>query len=149
MFRLYSKSCEYAIRGLMEFYDGNGASAKTLGEVCRKARLPLPFTRKVFQSLIRKKLLQAVPGPGGGYRLIDKADDIPLIRIIEAVDGKEALDTCLMGRFACKLDDPCILHDTWVKAKDALLPGLRENTLGDLFRKKRNQSGKKKRKKKR
>jgi Rrf2 family protein len=133
MLRLYSKGCEYAIRGLIHCAPRRNRSNITIKDVCRKAGIPEAFTRKMFQSLVKKGIVLAVPGPRGGYRLGRPAREINILDIIRAVDGEAALDTCLMGLRRCNDRNACALHTTWKKAKRNLWPALKARTLSDLY----------------
>ncbi len=144
MFQLYSKGCEYAIKALSQMEDPNqNYSAKN---ICRRARIPESFSRKVFQSLVHGRFLEAVPGPGGGYRLRQNLKEVSILDIIRAVDGAKAFDHCIMGFARCSEKTPCLLHDNWLKAKKHLVNELRERKLKDLIsmtqKKRRNSNGK-------
>lgn len=132
MFRLYSKGCEYTIRALVHLAGRDGSRSVAVREVCQSAGLPESFTRKMFQCLVRKGVLRAVPGPGGGYRLRQSPDRVSILSIIKAVDGAQALEKCVMGLPRCHDRHPCALHTTWVQAKRNLASGLKAKTLQDL-----------------
>lgn len=132
MFKLYSKGCEYALRALTY-----AASQKENGrfqakDVCEKTDIPESFTRKVFQALTQGGFLQAVRGPGGGYELTRPANKISLLDVIEAVEGRDTFDHCVLGFPACGSKHPCPLHDTWVRAKRQLIAQLEHRTLQEL-----------------
>jgi Rrf2 family protein len=88
----------------------------------------------MFQALAKAGLLEAVPGPRGGYRLKVAAGRITLQRLIEAVDGPQALDGCVLGLNRCSDEKPCALHPIWKRTKDRLLPALNRTTLADVRR---------------
>ena len=132
MFRLYSKACEYAIRAFLCLADKHEGINLTARDVCRKARIPEAYTRKVFQALVRGKYLGAVPGNGGGYRLLRKPNKVSIIEIIQAVDGKDTFERCIMGVSRCSCRRPCLLHSTWEASKKKLLEELAVRNLGDL-----------------
>lgn len=131
MIRLYSKGCEYAIRGLMHFPDDIDSNV-TVQEISERANIPEHFTRKMFQVLAREGILTAITGPKGGYKLARRADQISLLNIIEVIDGVEALDACVLGFPVCDNKVPCALHDAWVKAKNTFAPDFRRKSLADL-----------------
>ena len=134
MFRLYSKGCEYAIRALMCVAPDDSTERFQAKNVCQKAGIPESFTRKVFQALVNGGFLEAARGPGGGYSLTQEPSEISLLEIIEAVDGVETFDACIMGLPECDSSKPCPLHDTWSKAKEGLIGRLRSQTLADLVK---------------
>lgn len=136
MFRLYSKGCEYTIRALMHLLPQQEDRYVGAKEICRRARIPEPFTRKMFQALVQKGLLRAVPGPRGGYQLACPPEKISVLRVIRAVEGEDAFDTCILGLPTCNNRNACPLHVTWSRAKRSLLPDLTATTLRDLVQKK-------------
>jgi Rrf2 family protein len=133
MMKLYSKGCEYALRGLMHCA-GNEGSVHGFREICRKARTPEHFTRKMFQKLAQKGMLQSIPGPNGGFRLAQPPEWINLRQVIEAIDGKDAFEGCVLGLSECLSKKPCALHEAWTTTKAVLVPQLETKTLADLMR---------------
>lgn len=135
MFKLYSKGCEYAMRALIfaaQRDDGQGSRFQ-IGEVCEKLDIPESFTRKIFQALVQGGFLQAMRGPGGGYQLNRPPSEIPLIEIIEAVDGADTFNHCVMGLPECNGKKPCPLHEVWSSTKNTLLEHLGKKTLQDVL----------------
>jgi len=132
MFRLYSKGCEYAFRALIHVVEGGEPQRFVAAEVCEKADIPEPFTRKVFQALVQGGFLVAVRGPGGGYCLKKRADEITLLELIKAVDGEDTFDHCILGLPSCGGNQPCPLHEDWAAVKGRLLTQLESKTLADL-----------------
>ncbi len=134
MFRLYSRGCEYAIRALMYIPPVGSNDRLTAKKVCKKAKIPESFTRKVFQALVNGGFLEAAPGPRGGYSLAHDPKEISLLEIIQAVDGADTFAACIMGLPECDAKKPCPLHDTWSKAKEELIRKLDSRTLEDLVK---------------
>lgn len=132
MFRLYSKGCEYAIRGLMHLHNEQD-SIVGIEEISARAQIPEHFTRKMFQVLARNGILSATSGPNGGYRLARSPEKVSLLEIIEIIDGAESFDACVLGLPVCDDRSPCALHNAWSKAKKSLLPDFRGTSIADLF----------------
>lgn len=133
MFRLYSKSCEYAIRALLHSVPTLQHPYFTARQVCRKAKIPEPFTRKTLQELVQKGFLKAATGPGGGYALTRPPKEVTILSIIRAVDGPAVYEECVMGLPQCDDARPCPMHDTWKATRSHMLGGLRSKTLQDLI----------------
>src|SRR5262249_30162597 len=65
-----------------------------------------------FGKLRRRKLVDSVRGPGGGYRLARDMATVSVVDIIRAVD--EPIDaTQCGGKQNCHDDQKCITHDLW------------------------------------
>ena len=132
MFKLYSKGCEYALRALTYAASQKENRRFQAKDVCEKTGIPESFTRRVCQALAQGGFLQAVRGPGGGYEMIRSAEEISLRDVIEAVEGNDTFDHCVLGFPACGEKHPCPLHETWAAAKTQLLAQLEQRTLQDL-----------------
>ena len=132
MFKLYSKGCEYALRALT-YAAAQGENKRFQAkDVCEKADISESFTRKVFQALTQGGFLQAVRGPGGGYELTRRPDQISLLDVIQAVEGEDTFNHCVLGLPTCGTKHPCPLHETWSALKVQLLRQLEHRTLQDL-----------------
>lgn len=131
MLRIYSKGCEYAIKALALM--GDPEARYRAADICRKARIPESFSRKVFQMLVRGRFLEAVTGPGGGYRLRSGVCDVSILDIIKAVDGVKSLERCVMGLSVCSDKKPCLMHSSWMNAKPYLIRELEEKKLRDIM----------------
>jgi Rrf2 family transcriptional regulator, iron-sulfur cluster assembly transcription factor len=132
VFRLYSKGCEYAIRALIHMAPTENRQRFQAKEICKIAAIPESFTRKIFQDLVSGGLLDAVPGPGGGYSIVKEMNEISLLEVIEAVDGENTFSGCILGLSECNAIKPCPLHHAWAVAKEDLLRQLDGQTLRDL-----------------
>lgn len=99
------------------------------------------YLLKHLQALSAAGLLQAVPGPKGGYRLAKPADKITLLDIVLAVEGAEPAFRCaeIRQRGPSPLEPrfyktPCAINAAMLKAEQAYRAELRKITIGDLTR---------------
>jgi Rrf2 family iron-sulfur cluster assembly transcriptional regulator len=67
----------------------------TLAEVSKRQDISLPYLEQLFVKLRRAGLVEAVRGPGGGYRLARSADAIRISEVMEAVE--ETVDALHTG----------------------------------------------------
>ncbi|MDT8855711.1 Rrf2 family transcriptional regulator [Paracoccaceae bacterium Fryx2] len=58
----------------------------SLSEVSKRQDISLPYLEQLFVKLRRAGLVEAVRGPGGGYRLARSPDAIRLSEVMEAVE---------------------------------------------------------------
>jgi len=61
-------------------------------------------TAKVLQQLVRKKFLHSVRGPGGGFVLGKKADQISLMDIYRSIEGELEESPCKTDCMNCPFD---------------------------------------------
>ena len=58
----------------------------SLAEIAKRQDISLPYLEQLFVKLRRAGLVEAVRGPGGGYRLSRGADMIRISEVMEAVE---------------------------------------------------------------
>lgn len=81
-----------------------------LAEVAAARGLPQTFLAKTFQKLARHGLLIAHRGPGRGYVLALRPDQMSLRDVFEAIEGPDVFNRCLLWNTHCSDTDPCLLH---------------------------------------
>jgi len=133
MFKVYSKSCEYVLRVFAELLPENVTQRFSLKELCVKAGVPEAFVRKSFQGLVKKGILKAVSGPGGGYIFTCSPEETSLLDVVYAIEGDNVFDSCIMGLPECGCEQPCPMHESWEPVKKQLLEELGARTIQDLM----------------
>src|SRR5215472_5635565 len=75
------------------------------------------YLAKHLQALTNARIIESLPGPKGGYRLQRPPEEITVLEVVEAIDGREPLFRCTeirqQGPFAllpeaCHV--PCVIH---------------------------------------
>ncbi|MEQ1555161.1 MAG: Rrf2 family transcriptional regulator, partial [Ferruginibacter sp.] len=67
---MLSKSCEYAIRAMIFISQKVGDVPKaSVKEIATNINAPIHFIAKILQELCKKKILQSIKGPNGGFYL--------------------------------------------------------------------------------
>ena len=74
--------------------DGN-EELISLAEISKRQDISLPYLEQLFVKLRRAGLVDAVRGPGGGYRLARSSDSIRVSEVLEAVE--ETVDAMHTG----------------------------------------------------
>jgi Rrf2 family protein len=101
--------------------------------------LPEAYLAKHLQAMTRSGVLQATPGPRGGYRLARPAGDITVLDVVEAVDGAAKPFTCqeirqrgVSGLSPEECRRKCRIHSVMDDADEAWRSSLRAVTVADL-----------------
>jgi Rrf2 family iron-sulfur cluster assembly transcriptional regulator len=63
-----------------------GEELMSLAAIAKRQDLSLPYLEQLFVKLRRSGLVEAVRGPGGGYRLAKSPDAIRISEVMEAVE---------------------------------------------------------------
>jgi Rrf2 family iron-sulfur cluster assembly transcriptional regulator len=122
---------DYAVRALLALAEA-GDRQLSAAAIGAQVRIPATFVPQVMADLSRSGIARASLGRGGGYRLARRADQISLLEVIEAIEGKSPRRTCVLRGGPCDAMGRCRAHDTFSRAQDALRTVLAETSLHDL-----------------
>lgn len=126
--------CVAMLAGLPE---GGLLSAAALAEF---HRVSPSYLLKHLQALSAAGILEALPGPRGGYRAARAPADISLLDIVLAVEGKEPAFRCAEIRQRgpmlprCKPSRPCEINAAMLRAERAYRDELARVSVADLSR---------------
>ncbi len=130
-----SRAGEYGVLGLLHLARQPGGQPVMIDAVSREVAIPKSFLAKIFQDLAKAGILRSQRGAGGGFSLARPADHITVLDIIEAIDGKIALQRCLTEVPDCERRESCALCSLFEQAQDRLKEVFHRTTLTDLARK--------------
>ena len=107
----------------------------TLAGISQRQKISLSYLEQLFDKLRRFNIVDSTRGPGGGYTLARKSEEISVADIIVAVD--EPLDaTQCGGKGNCHSDEEshgrCMTHDLWSNLNAKMVEYLSSVTLRDL-----------------
>ncbi|WP_130471390.1 Rrf2 family transcriptional regulator [Candidatus Magnetaquicoccus inordinatus] len=111
----------YAVTAMLDLsYHGAGKPI-SLAEISHRQDISLSYLEQLFAKLRRCGLVRSVRGPGGGYVLGEKPEEISIAAIIRAVDEPiratsctgEAEKVCRPGSSNPNNPSRCITHHLW------------------------------------
>ena len=105
-----TRESEYALLGLAFVASRPTGDVVPLAEIAAARGLPASFLAKTFQKLARHGLVVSHRGPGRGYALARRPDQISLREVLEAIEGAELFSRCLFWNTHCSDSNPCLLH---------------------------------------
>jgi Rrf2 family transcriptional regulator, iron-sulfur cluster assembly transcription factor len=129
-----TRAGEYGVMGLMHLARRSPGQRTMIEEVSRQQKISKSFLAKIFQSLVKAGLVRSIRGAGGGFALAKAAAQIPILDIIEAVEGRIVFQRCKMARPDCEHIGGCALCGLFERAQDGLKEALTRTTLADLIR---------------
>ncbi|HIA26669.1 MAG TPA: Rrf2 family transcriptional regulator [Planctomycetes bacterium] len=130
MQNIFSQGCQYALRAL-QVMSRSPRRAMTVFDLCRTARIPEHFTRKMLQPLVRKGILRSTRGPGGGFSFARNPASVNLLEMVEVIDKGFSNSRCALGDPECD-DDRCPLDAEWRRIEDHCRRMLSERTIANL-----------------
>ena len=129
---ILSQAAKYAIRAVLQLarYPDKPQLSK---EMAAQLNIPPHFLAKILKDLVRMDLLRSFKGRGGGFTLARPADQICLLEIVQAIEGKSFGQACMVGLPKCDDSMPCPLHSHWKKIKGDVLQMLEEQNMSGLL----------------
>jgi Rrf2 family protein len=137
-----TRRSDYAIRASIALaLEAPARSFLPAPRIAERMRIPHSFIPQVLGDLTRAGIVETAAGKNGGYRLLRPARLLPILDVIEAVEGPSRSIRCSIGDHACDGNEPCALHATWAAAQSAFIDVLAGTSLADLAAAHRASSG--------
>jgi Rrf2 family transcriptional regulator, iron-sulfur cluster assembly transcription factor len=129
----FSKTTSYSLTVLsyMAVNADEKMSAKFLHE---KLSIPYPYLRQVLTKLSHHGFIKSTRGRSGGFTFRKPKENISIADIIDATDGLESLNNCILGFNKCPFDKQCAMHKIWGETRSNILKVLKETSLSDIVR---------------
>lgn len=141
--RLTTKG-RFAVTAMIDLALRQDDGPVTLSGISARQEISLSYLEQLFGKLRRHHLVASVRGPGGGYNLARRAEDVTVAQIIIAVD--EPLDaTQCGGKENCKRTPDekggrCMTHELWTTLNRKMVEYLDSVSLKDLVDQQRQQN---------
>lgn len=133
---MLSKKCQYAIHALI-YLASHEEKSVTISEIASDRNIPKKFLEAILLDLKNAGILGSKKGKGGGYYLLKKPDQIPVLDVIRLVDGAVAMLPCVSLNFyrscgMCGDEKTCQINHLFQQVRDETLKILSNNTVADL-----------------
>ena len=130
---MLSLSCQIAIKAVICLASKMESGQKTgVTEIAGFIDASVHTVGKLLQILVKQKVICSTKGPAGGFYITHRQFHQPLVRVIEAIDGKHVFSTCGLGLRKCSSDNPCPIHHDFKGVRERFEKIYRENTVADL-----------------
>jgi Rrf2 family transcriptional regulator, iron-sulfur cluster assembly transcription factor len=133
--RLTTKG-RFAVTAMIDLALRQDGGPVTLAAISQRQEISLSYLEQLFGKLRRHELVESVRGPGGGYMLARRAENVTVADIVIAVD--EPLDaTQCGGKENCHSASHeggkrCMTHDLWTTLNMKMVEYLDSVSLKDL-----------------
>ena len=134
--RLTTKG-RFAVTAMIDLALRESHGPVTLAGISQRQNISLSYLEQLFGKLRRFDIVESTRGPGGGYTLARKAEQVSVADIIIAVD--EPLDaTQCGGKSNCHGEEEgrgrCMTHDLWSNLNQKMVEYLSSVSLADLVK---------------
>ena len=130
----FNKTTTYALKVLifMATDDQADYSSTYLNEILN---IQTRYLRRLLTDLSKAGFIQSKRGKNGGFVFAKSIKDIYLSEIIDAVEGIEKFNSCMLEAHECNKNGKCSFHDAFGEIKNKMTDALKTTTLFDIKKK--------------
>lgn len=130
---MLSHTCKTAIKAVIYLSSKSENDDKTgIKEISDKIDASEHTVGKILQLLARKKVINSLKGPTGGFYLNEKQQQQSVIHIVKAIEGDGVFKECGLGLNKCSAAHPCPIHDEYKVARELMEKIFSERKVRDL-----------------
>ncbi len=134
-----SRGVEWALHSCLNLSWVDPTEAVTAARLAAFYDLPAAYLNKQLQALARAGILSSVSGPRGGFRLARPIDQVTLLDVVMAIEGRDELFRCEQvlrdgpgGSSGVDYRETCLISRAMRTADLAWRSALAEQTIGDI-----------------
>jgi Rrf2 family iron-sulfur cluster assembly transcriptional regulator len=103
----------YAVMAMADVAMHSVGNSIAVADIACRQKISQAYLEQLFSKLRRAGVVESVRGPGGGYKLADRADKITVLQIMNAVGEPIEMTRCKEAGLGCIGGEHCITHDLW------------------------------------
>ena len=127
-----STRSRYGLRAMLVLALHEGDEPVMTKEIAERQNLPVTYLEQLMLALRKAELVNATRGAKGGYVLARDPRSIPLLEIVEALEGPLDIADCADVGSCCLDPGACALKDIFLRANQALHDVFQEVSLAQL-----------------
>jgi Rrf2 family protein len=128
---MLSLTCKTAIKAVIYLASKSGERAG-IKEITEYINANEHTVGKLLQTLVKEGVINSAKGPNGGFFISGTQMNLPIINIIDAIDGKDLFEGCGLGLSKCSATHPCPIHNDYKIIRDDLKAMCNRKKIKDL-----------------
>lgn len=134
MLRLSTKG-QYGVRAMFELARNYNKGPLTIKEIAARQDVSISYLEQLLNKLRKSKLIKSQKGPGGGYIISKKPEEISVGMILNSLEGPVAITQCLgPSSGSCKRVEGCVARLLWKSLGEKIEDFLGTINLNDLLK---------------
>ena len=126
------RNTDYALRLAVNLAKHHGEASLSTRVLAEAEDVSYQLACKLMQKLHGAGLVESDMGPKGGFRLSRAPEEVPILEVIEAIQGPLRLNRCLLGDGVCERQDTCPVREKMGELQEQMDGYLTKVTLGEL-----------------
>ena len=131
-----STRTRYALRALLEMACRQDRKLFQLEELSRHQEISRKYLENIFAVLKKNHIVYSRVGKNGGFYLPENIKNISLLRILEALEGKVVIVSCVKNGKRCQRLSNCPANRIWNELNTAIRSILASKNLQELSKNK-------------
>ena len=127
-----STRARYGLRSLVYLARRGAATVVQLSDIAAHEAVSEKYLEHLFRQLKAAGLVFAIRGARGGYRIARDPSTIPLLEVIEALEGKLTPVDCVEDPKLCERSSECVTRGVWKEFEEVIRGFFSSRTLADL-----------------
>jgi len=134
MLRLSTKG-QYGVRAMFELAKHYQKGPLTIKEISDRQDVSVAYLEQLLNKLRKSKLIKSRKGPGGGYEINKKPEEISIGVILNALEGPVTITHCLGPKAkGCNRVEGCVTRLLWKSLGEKIEHFLETISLKDLVK---------------
>lgn len=130
---ILSRTSQHAVKALLYLAARPEQRYILTKEIAAKLHLPVAYLGKILSLLSRTGWLDSCRGRSGGFHIKPMTLNVTLMEILQAVEGVESMQDCVLGHKLCSDASACVMHCQWQPIKQEIRVRLENQKLKDLL----------------
>ncbi len=131
-----TREADYGIRSVLYLARQPFKKVSFVNEISEEYKIPRSFLAKILQKLVKAKIVRSYRGVKGGFSLTRPSRDITVLEVLEAIEGKLALNICVSDKKKCTFSKHCPSHILWMNVQARVVETLKKANFDELSRQK-------------
>lgn len=134
MLRLSTKG-QYGVRAMFELAKHYQKGPLSIKEISERQDVSVAYLEQLLNKLRKSKLIKSRKGPGGGYEINKKPEEISIGVILNALEGPVTITHCLGPKAkGCNRVEGCVTRLLWKSLGEKIEHFLETISLKDLVK---------------
>lgn len=96
---------------------------QAIGDIAKELHMSAGYLEEIVTALKQGALIEGKKGPGGGYRMAKKPEEVTALDVLVAVEGPLELVACQRGA-VCPIEHGCSSKKVWTVLQTAMRDSL-------------------------
>lgn len=117
---------------VMTYLAREGEQLHAVSEIAAAIRVASPTVSKILKQLVHEGLVTSYRGAKGGYTLARPPQEISMVEIIDALEGRVGLTECGSSPGLCAQESLCSIRTNWQRINRAVREALAGVSLAEM-----------------